>query len=387
MPTVLIHVQHLLGIGHLQRAVAIAGALRARDARVILASGGTPVPVVEERATSRGVELVRLPGARAADVHFSQILDESGQPIDEAWKTRRRDILMRLLAEVRPHAVITEMFPFGRRPFRFELTPLIEIARAMPKRPVIACSVRDVLVANNKPGRAEDIATTVRQFYDLVLVHGDARLISFDATFPATAEIVDRIRYTGYVAEAATAAQAADRSGGEVLVSAGGGAVGMALLSAAVAARRHSREKDRTWRIITGTNLPDTDYAALVEGAARDSGIVIERFRSDFAPLLARCRVSVSQGGYNTVLETVASRTPAVIVPFAEGLESEQTDRARLLAGKGLLRFLPQSQLTPDRLAAEIDAAAAATPPAIEIDFGGAARSAELVLEAIARRP
>jgi predicted glycosyltransferase len=387
MPTVLIHVQHLLGIGHLQRAVAIAVALRKAGARVVLASGGTPVQPVEARATAQGVELVRLPEARSADVHFSKILDADNQPIDEAWKTRRKDMLLGLLAATQPDAVVTEMYPFGRRPFRFELTPLLETARAIARPPVIASSVRDVLIRNDRPGRAADIAATARQFYDLVLVHGDARLIRFDASFPAAGEIADRIRYTGYVTDARSSTPRVDRENGEVLVSAGGGAVGLPLLGAAIAARQHSRQTDRSWRIITGTNLPEADYAALARAAAGDTGIVLERFRSDFAALLARCRVSVSQGGYNTVLETLASRTPAVIVPFAEGQESEQTDRARLLADRGLLRFLPQSALTPERLAAEVDCAAAMTPPAIEIDLGGAARSAELILQAIAGRP
>src|SRR3569833_4774685 len=162
MPTVLIHVQHLLGIGHLQRAVAVATALRALGARVVRASGGTPVPQLEERAAARGVEIVRLPEARSADVHFSAILDADGRPIDEAWKARRRDMLLHLLAETAPDAVVTEMYPFGRRPFRFELTPLLEAARTMARRPVIASSVRDVLIANSKPGRAEDIITTTR---------------------------------------------------------------------------------------------------------------------------------------------------------------------------------------------------------------------------------
>ncbi len=386
MAGVLIHVQHLLGIGHLQRAVAIAVALREAGARVVLASGGVPVPQVEERATRHAVEIVRLPEARSADVHFSRILNADARPIDDAWKARRRDMLLGLLAATEPDAIVTEMYPFGRRPFRFELTPLLEAARAMARPPAIASSVRDVLIANHKPGRAEDIAATVRQLYDLVLVHGDARLISFEASFPAAAQIADRIRYTGYVTEAKAVAQSADRSAGEVLVSAGGGAVGLPLLSAAVAARRYARERSRPWRVITGTNLPESDVAALARAAAGDPGIVLERFRSDFAALLARCRVSVSQGGYNTVLETVASRTPAVIVPFAEGQESEQTDRVRLLAAKGLLRFLPQAELTPERLAAEIDRAATMTPPAIEIDLGGAARSAALILEKIAER-
>jgi predicted glycosyltransferase/broad specificity phosphatase PhoE len=386
MLTVLIHVQHLLGIGHLQRAVAIAIALRDAGARVVLASGGTPVPLVEGRAASRGVEIARLPEARSADMHFSKIIDATGQPIDDAWKAGRRDMLLRVLAETAPDAIVTEMYPFGRRPFRFELTPLLEAARAMPKRPVIASSVRDVLIRNDKPGRAEEIAATVRQFYDLVLVHGDARLVPFEASFPAAGSIADRIRYTGYVTEAKPSIPNNDRSAGEILVSAGGGAVGLPLLRAAIAARRHARERNRPWRIITGTNLPEADFADLIQAARGDHGVILERFRGDFPALLARCRVSVSQGGYNTVLETLASRTPAVIVPFAEGHESEQTDRARLLADKGLIRFLPQGGLTPERLAAEIDRAAEMTPPAIAIDLGGAARSAALILEAIRNR-
>src|SRR3569833_3313039 len=99
MPTVLIHVQHLLGIGHLQRAVAVATALRAQGARVVLASGGTPVPQVEARAAARGIEVARLPLARSSDVHFSAILDASGRPIDESWKARRSDMLLRVFAK------------------------------------------------------------------------------------------------------------------------------------------------------------------------------------------------------------------------------------------------------------------------------------------------
>jgi predicted glycosyltransferase len=86
------------------------------------------------------------------------------------------------------------------------------------------------------------------------------------------------------------------------------------------------------------------------------------------------------------VLEIRASRTPAVIVPFAEGAESEQTDRARLLAEKGLLRLLPASQLDPKRLAMEIDQAAVMALPAFTINLDGARESAALILGALAER-
>jgi predicted glycosyltransferase len=380
---VLIHVQHLLGIGHLQRAAAIAGALRERGAGVVLATGGVRVPQVEAALEQRGVKVVQLAAARSADSSFSALLDEDGKVIDEAWKAKRCDAVLRLFAEIAPDALITEMYPFGRRNFRFELTPLLEAAKQRKTPPLIACSVRDILVTKQKPGRTEEMAETVRRFYDLVLVHSDRDLIPFDATFPQAGAIEDLIRYTGYVTEAKPATGNTSRGDGEILISAGGGAVGLPLLEAAVAARALSFERRRPWRLITGGNLPQDRFDRLKETA---QGFIVERFRSDFKELLSRCRVSVSQGGYNTVLEILASRTPAVIVPFAEGAESEQTDRARLLAEKGLLRLLPAPELNPDRLAAEIDRAAVMEIAPFTINLDGARQSAALILDALGQR-
>jgi predicted glycosyltransferase len=379
----LIHVQHLLGIGHLQRAAAVAGALRDRGVRVVLATGGVPVPEVESAVAQRGVEVVRLAAARSADSQFSQLLDAGGKQIDDAWKAQRRDALLRLFAETEPDVLVTEMYPFGRRPFRFELEPLLEAARARSRPPLIACSVRDILVTKQRPGRAEAMAETARRFYDLVLVHSDPKLIPFDASFPRAAEIRDLIRYTGYVTEASFAQKVAARGDGEILVSAGGGAVGAPLLQAALEARAFSAHRTRPWRLITGNNLPQAAFDRLQVAA---DGFIVERFRTDFKDLLRRCRVSVSQGGYNTVLEILASRTPAVIVPFADGGESEQTDRARLLAAKNLLRLLPAEDLSAARLAAEIDRAAALDIPELAIDLEGGRNSADLILDALARR-
>jgi predicted glycosyltransferase len=380
---VLIHVQHLLGIGHLQRAAAIAGALQAHGARVVLASGGVSVPQVEAALEKRGVAVVRLAAARSADSRFSALLDESGQVVDDAWKARRRDAVLQLFAEIEPDVLVTEMYPFGRRPFRFELLPLLEAARARRRPPLVACSVRDILVTKQKPGRAEEMAGMARQFYDLLLVHSDPTLIPFEATFSRAADIQDLIRYTGYVTEAKNADARTDRSRGEVLISAGGGAVGRPLLEAAIAARTLSALHDRPWRLITGGNLPQDAFDRLQAVA---QGFIVERFRADFKDLLARCRVSVSQGGYNTVLEILASRTPAVIVPFAEGDESEQTDRARLLAEKHLLRLLPAPELGAQRLAEEIDRAAVMALPSFTINLDGATSSAALILDALAKR-
>jgi len=271
------------------------------------------------------------------------------------------------------------MYPFGRRPFRFELLPLLDWAAAQSPRPLVASSVRDILVDKGKPGRAAEIAALVRRSFDLVLVHGDEQLVPFGRTFPETGAIADRLRYTGYVVDVPRS-KAQDRSKGEVLVSAGGGAVGAPLLKAALAAKPLTALRDRIWRLIAGQNLPDSDYAELLAATKGDNGIVIERHRGDFTELLAACHVSLSQAGYNTVMEILALQTPAVVVPFAEGAESEQSLRAAILAERGALDYLAADGLDPAKLAAVLDRRAAQGGPRLAVSLNGAQRSAEILL-------
>ena len=382
--SVLFWVQHLLGIGHLQRSLRIADALVKEGIAVTLVSGGMPQSLPRDPA----ITLVQLPPVRARDARFA-LVDGAGEPVDEDLRERRRGALLAAFAASRPDAVVLEGFPFARRAFRFELDPLIGAARAAPWRPVVACSVRDIVVVRDDRQRHRDIVDRVRREFDLVLVHGDLALIAFDASFPAASAIADRLVYTGYVAPHPEPgagygdSAAGGAATGEVIVSAGGGAAGRALLGTALAARRAGCLAHLPWRLVAGTNLPAAEFAALRADAP--ASVTVERFRDDFAQLLRRCRVSVSQAGYNTVLDILAARAPAVLVPFAAERETEQPRRAELLAALGAAELLRESELSPESLAAAIERAAARTPPRLAVDTSGAARSAGLIAQIIDR--
>ncbi|HET8725955.1 MAG TPA: glycosyl transferase, partial [Alphaproteobacteria bacterium] len=198
---ILFHVQHLLGIGHVRRTALIARALGEAGAEVTVVQGGFPVA-----GTDFGrARVVQLPPARAADASFRPILDETGRPIDDAWRDRRRAMLLALHDEIRPDALILETFPFGRRAFRFELVPLLESAAVRDPRPLIASSVRDILVAKDA-AKQREMAEWAERWFDLVLVHGDAGMIPFGATFPHADRLKGRLRHTGYVAPPQSAA-------------------------------------------------------------------------------------------------------------------------------------------------------------------------------------
>jgi len=374
----LIHVQHLLGTGHVVRAAALARALAARDVETVLVSGNRVPPTVD----TTSFETVELPAARAADDHFSGLVDEGGRPVDDAWKARRRGELLTRLGAVAPDILVTETWPFGRNAFAFEMEPFLEAARAMTPRPVIASSIRDILVRKEDAKKEARMAARARASCDLVLVHGDPAFARLEDSFPPAGEIADLVRYTGYIHTGAdTPAPPAGHGENEVIVSCGGGAVGTALLETALVARALSRAAgDLRWRVLVGTDLDDRVLTDLQTRAG--DGIVVERARRDFPGLLTRARLSVSQSGYNTVVDVLSAGCAAVFVPFARGSETEQTQRAEALEARGLAAVVPEAGLTPERLAAGIDRAMALPRTTLTLDRDGAAASAEFLIHA-----
>ncbi len=373
---VLIYVQHLLGVGHLARAATLARALAGRGLEVTLVSGGMAVAGFD----LGGARLVQLPPVRARDLSFSALVDDQDKEIDDDWRRRRAERLMAVWHQVQPHAIIVEMFPFGRRQMRFELLPWLEAVRAEPHPPLVLSSIRDILVEKAKPGRTDEVVATVQHLFDKVLVHGDPALVGLGRTFSGAKRLAGHLVYTGYVVEPVPAGEPAVRD--EVLVSAGGGAVGENLLSTAMAARPLSRAATRNWRFLVGGGA-DTGVLERLAGMA-PHGVVVERARPDFRHLLVGCALSISQAGYNTVAEVLAAGARSVLVPFAAAGETEQSLRADLLARRGLAVTLAEADLDPAGLAAAIDAALALPVGRMDLDLNGAQRTAELVQEWIA---
>jgi len=378
---VFFYVQHLLGIGHLKRAATLASALAAAGLEVTFASGGPAVAGI----APEGVRLVQLPPASAADLGFRNLVDDAGRAVDEAWKKRRAAALMDAWREANADVLLIELFPFGRRQMRFELLPLLEAARAATPRPVIVSSVRDILGGGQKdPKKQDEMLATFESYFDHVLVHSDPELVTFDRTFRHAAGLGARLHYTGFISDRLAASSRGETTvgTGEVIVSAGGGAVGMPLLRAAILARQLTRLNDRTWRVIAGINCSGPDYEELVDLAQAEGGdgIVIERFRPDFPSLIANCELSISQAGYNTLMDILQAGARAVVVPFAEGGETEQGLRARLFAERGMVEVVPESGLAPAAVAAAANRAARRPGmPAALANLDGAAQSAALV--------
>ncbi|SDA99517.1 glycosyltransferase [Sinorhizobium sp. NFACC03] len=367
---VFFYVQHLLGIGHLARASRIASALAARGFEVTVVTGGSPVPGFP----GNDVKHVALPPVLAGDKGFSGLADSEGNPVSDAFKDRRRELLIEAYLECDPDIVIFEAFPFGRRQMRFELMPLLETIERQIPRPLVAASLRDILQERTKPGRAEETLDVVRAHFDLVLVHGDPAFARLEETYPYAAEIEDKVAYTGLVAGPVPTAPAETF---DVLVSAGGGAVGKELIGAALQAAS-LLPRELRWCLVTGPNLPQQDYDAFQ--AAAPGNVQLFRFRKDFASLLSGVRLSVSQAGYNTVCDIIRAGCGSLLIPFVAGGETEQSTRAERLEKLGLAGVLPEAEVTPERLARDVEAMLTRPKPNIPpLDLDGAMKTAEIL--------
>lgn len=374
-PKIFFYVQYLQGVGHLYRATRIARAMSEAKLEVNMVSGGVPVPILDADT----INLHQLNPIKCRDGNFSDLIDSQGRSIDDDFKLARRDELLSLYKQQQPAAIIIEAFPFGRRQMRFELIPLLEMARSSSPRPLIVCSIRDILQVSNKPERIAETLDQVDKFFDFVLVHGDPKFATLGETFSGASEIADKIYTTGMVAEAGAPQVSQGLAEGEILVSAGGGATrSELLLETAIAAKPLSCAKTRHWRLLAGPNLPEAEYAKLQ--SKLPEGITLEPNRDDFASLLAQCAVSVSQAGYNTVTDLLRSACRAVLVPYSARGETEQLFRARRLKEKRLAQLVEAENLEPATLARAIDEALSSPPPKTsDIDLGGAERSASLI--------
>jgi predicted glycosyltransferase len=391
-PSILFYCQHLLGLGHAQRAARLTRALEAAGQRVVFVRGGRAVPGLDVG----GAEVVALPPLLAADAAAGRLVRPNGRRPDAAYLGARRARLLDLLAERDPAVVLLELFPFGRHGLAGELGALLlavadDRARRGPAAPRVVVSLRDVLVSKSNQAWYElAVLAVVERWVDRVLVHGSPDVIPLSRTFAAADRLGDRLVYTGYLAPA-SATGPAPAPPGEVVISGGGGQVAGPLFRTALRARpRAAAAARRPWRLLTGPYLAPRVRAELARRAAAlppldgRPAVVVETFRDDVAALLRGAALSVSQAGYNTVLDIVASGVRALVVPY-EGSGDEQPLRARLLAERGLLAVLPEAGLSPARLAAAMDAALARPgfPAPARVALDGAARSVAILTELV----
>lgn len=391
-PRVLIYCQHVLGMGHLIRSMAIARALK--HCTVVFVNGGESLSGVE---VPPWVTVVNLPPI-SSDSEFQGLNIHSDNSTLEQVQLARKKVLFGLFDHFHPDVVVIELFPFGRKRFAFELLPLLAHIRLAAPSTQVVCSLRDILVTKPDQTRHENwVVSLMNRYFDVLLIHSDPTFQTLDETFSRCQDLHCEIQYTGFVTQGSDVVTSCQTPGGDsippgvplVLASVGGGRVGYELLDGSIRASALLIQKlTHRMLVFTGPYMPEQQYVELHDLAAQHSHIHVCRFTSSFEFLMRQAALSISMAGYNTCMNLLNTGTRALVWPFTGHKNDEQTIRAQKLEQRGLLTLLRPADLAPEHLAEKILASLrgshARTPHSINTNGG---RETALSIERLAQQP
>ena len=385
---IIFYCQYVWGMGHLFRSIELARALAGHD--VVLVAGGQEIDV----RLPQHVTHVRLPGLYM-DEQFTTLIPEDPHRRIEDIQRQRKEILSSLCSRHKPDLLIIELYPFGRTLFGFELQPLLdEIRQGRFGKVKVVCSLRDILVEKRDQKAYEArVLNHLNAHFDLLLIHSDPKLMPLDETFSRVEDIQIPIFYTGFVAQKARPGagkklrqQLAIGAGKKLIVaSAGGGRSGYALLSNLIeAVGRLPNSKQIRLEMFAGPFRDEGEFKRL--SAHSSKRIRVKYFTKRFLDYLSAADLSVSLAGYNTCMNLLVTRTPALVYPYPR--QREQPLRVAKIKKYLAMKILQETDISPKRLGKHIQQMLLASKlsGSVRINLDGAENTARYLNEQMGRK-
>ncbi|MBW2469386.1 MAG: glycosyl transferase [Deltaproteobacteria bacterium] len=376
---IILYCQYVWGMGHLFRSLELARAFSGHQ--VILIAGGREVDI----ELPEHVSLVRLPGLYM-DEKFTTLMAEDANQSVEFIQHQRKVILVSLFQQHRPDVFMIELYPFGRTIFGFELQPLLDWIHMGRFGDVkVVCSLRDILVEKRKQEFYEErVINMLHTYFDLLLVHSDDQLLTLDETFSRMSDIRIPVVYTGFVAPKANPAAgrqlrrelgigSAEKL---VVVSAGGGRSGYALLNCIMDAYPLIKQTGSIRVEMFAGPFREPDEFEKLAAKAVD-GIRIRHYTKRFLDYLSAADLSISLAGYNTCMNLIAARVPALIYPYSK--QQEQPLRVAKIDKLIPMKILRDKDIEPQRISRYIHEMFLESRPAepVPVNLDGAVQTAK----------
>jgi predicted glycosyltransferase len=382
-----------VGLGHIRRNIALAGALvhRAPDTDVLLLTGN-PEAAALPRPTRCDVVTLPTVGKDESGDYRSRALHA---PLEDVLAIRAA-LIQAAVTSFAPDLLVVDKVPLG---VGQELAPALRSLRAGSSSTAVVLGLREILddpVSAVRDWTRSHSTQAIEAFYDAIWVYGDQAVYDPVAEYGLPPEVSSKVRYTGYLAEdrelglrpaagAAALAEAVPPAQPYVLCLVGGGQDGFDL--AHTFARAHLPD-GHLGVVICGPFMPAHERRLVHAAAASHPGMVVHDFVPEMEPFLTGAAAVVAMAGYNTVCEVVASGRRTLLVPRTRP-RVEQRIRAERLADLGVVDMLSSDDLDDPRLAGWLrEAVRGAGPPPhrANIDTHGLQRVPDLAAELIARR-
>jgi predicted glycosyltransferase len=346
---ILMYSHDTFGLGHLRRCRAIAHAIveRFKGVNVIIISGSQIAGAFDFRAR---VDFVKIPSVIKL---YNGEYDSIGEYIDlEDILMMRKLIIQRTAEAFQPDLFIVDKEPLG---LKGELIPTLQMLNGSAAKTVLG--LRDVM---DSPRLLEaewspkNMLEKISAYYDRVWVYGPKRFWNPLGGLDVPPALEQRLRYVGWLERELPSTQPSDMHflpENYILVTAGGGGDGIAMMEQVLAAREHDWQNDYPIVMVLGPFMKSESRERIRLRASRLANVNVIDFEARLEVLLAHAVGVVGMCGYNTFCEVLSFDRKALFIPRTHPRQ-EQYIRASRARELGLCEMLtPEEASIPDVMA------------------------------------
>lgn len=354
---ILMYSHDTYGLGHIRRSMAIANHLRDKNTNVLILTGS---PIAGRFAFPQQVDFVRIPGMiKKTNEDYQSLSIRIDQ--EHALSIRTKIILATAQA-FQPNLFIVDKEPHG---LKREVLPTLEWLRNECPKTTSILGLRDILDASEviiRDWQEKNVYNSLTSLYDQVWVYGNREIYNPISEYRIPREAQNKVKFTGYIPRKNLSDNTRCRIRKQfrileddifILVTTGGGGDGREVLEHYLAMHDYYPTSLPLKTImITGPFMPKSQRRE-IQRRAKLHGIKAMPFHHKIEELMKAADLVISMGGYNTICEILTHRTPALIIP-REWPRREQLIRATCLKERGLLDFIPWTEVTPQLLREKI---------------------------------
>lgn len=381
-PRIFLYSHDTFGLGHLRRSLSIAEQIAGdiSGSHQLLVTGSM---VAGAFGLPPRLDMVKLPALskRSSGKYKSRALPLTlKQTI--AW---REQMILQAVINFKPHLVLVDKAAAG---VHGELLPTLRHLRTWSPNTKLVLGMRDI-EDSPEATRAEWAANGTSRLqdnvYDRILLYGQREVFDPVRAYSMSDRAAAKLFATGYLRRAHVRRTLASVRGelniGDkplVLVTVGGGGDGYEIVKTYLNMLAAFPDEIPYHSLVVTGPLMARRKRALLRRTARTRPVTLLEFTPDLISYMAAADLIVSMAGYNTTCEILSLKKRALLIPRVH-VRAEQHIRAERLAERGLVHMLHPAELTPNRLAAEIEALLSAPLPTVTLDMNGLERISEAI--------
>jgi predicted glycosyltransferase len=347
---ILMYSHDTYGLGHIRRTMAIAGHFRDPGVNILILTGS---PIAGRFTFPERIDFVRIPGMIKKTNEEYLPLSIKINPLHAL--DIRKNIITSTAKTFRPNLFIVDKEPLG---LKKEIQPtLMWLKRCHPETKTIL-GLRDIMddAATVRKAWAEKrMYAVLENFYDEIWVYGHREFYDPITEYDIPEDTAEKMVFTGYIPRSTPSAKRIRKTRTEagvddatplIVLTTGGGGDGYPVMDAYLS-MLEEKPFDPPGKsiIVTGPFMPHRQKTD-VQRRARKVGVRVHDFYRNMERLLAAADLVITMGGYNTLCETLAQRSLALVVP-RENPRKEQLLRALAFRKHNLIDYIPWGELTP----------------------------------------